>query len=307
MLFACALEPDLAILASGDQTEIGERGINLSGGQKQRIALARAVYAKAGVYLLDDPLSAVDSHVAQHIFEHCIEGLLRRKTVVLVTHNIRLLPRVDQIVLLQDHEIGFVGGFESFQSSGHPLAKEARESVFNRLTENDELTDTKDVKVSEEEVKQQIQQQQKHGPKTEGKLIEDEHIEKAAVSSEIYKRYFSTVGYSYCWGGLALLIFAQSLTVGSNSWLSYWSDTESVDEEFGIFIYATLGLAAAVAFYVTSFTFMLGSLNAALKLHEGMVARLLRAPMSFYDTTPLGRLINRFTKDMYVKTPLKHL
>lgn len=111
---ACALRPDFDMLPAGDQTEIGEKGINLSGGQKQRVSLARAVYAEADIYFLDDPLSAVDSHVGKHIFEHVIgpHGLLKNRTRVLVTHGITYLPQTDKIVVLKDGEISEIGSYQ---------------------------------------------------------------------------------------------------------------------------------------------------------------------------------------------------
>ena len=111
---ACALTPDFAMLPAGDQTEIGEKGINLSGGQKQRVSLARAVYANSDIYFLDDPLSAVDSHVGKHIFEQVIgpEGLLKHKTRVLVTHGITYLPQTDKIVVLKDGEVSECGTYQ---------------------------------------------------------------------------------------------------------------------------------------------------------------------------------------------------
>lgn len=111
---ACALEPDFDMLPAGDQTEIGEKGINLSGGQKQRVSLARAVYANADTYFLDDPLSAVDSHVGKHIFEEVIGpgGLLKNCTRVLVTHGITYLPQTDKIVVLKDGEVSEIGTYQ---------------------------------------------------------------------------------------------------------------------------------------------------------------------------------------------------
>lgn len=111
---ACALKPDLESFPAGQKSEIGEKGINISGGQKQRVNLARAVYQKASVYLLDDPLSAVDAHVGQHIFEHVLgpNGLLKDKTRVLVTHTINILPQVDNIVFLVDGTISEIGSYQ---------------------------------------------------------------------------------------------------------------------------------------------------------------------------------------------------
>lgn len=114
MIEACALTPDFNMLPAGDQTEIGEKGINLSGGQKQRVSLARAVYYNSDIYFLDDPLSAVDSHVGKHIFENLIgpRGLIKKKTRILVTHGITYLPEVDNIIVLKDGEISESGTYK---------------------------------------------------------------------------------------------------------------------------------------------------------------------------------------------------
>ena len=114
VLDACAMVTDLAMLPGGDQTEIGEKGINLSGGQKQRISMARAVYSNGGLYLLDDPLSAVDSHVGKHIFEKVIgpKGLLKKKTRILVTHGVGYLPEVDRILVMKDGRISEQGTYK---------------------------------------------------------------------------------------------------------------------------------------------------------------------------------------------------
>lgn len=123
---ACALKTDLEILPGGDQTEIGEKGINLSGGQKQRVSLARAIYTDADVYLLDDPLSAVDSHVGKHIFNQVIgpKGLLGNKTRVLVTHAITYLPQTDQVAVIKDGYVSENGSYKEL------LAKKGDFSEF---------------------------------------------------------------------------------------------------------------------------------------------------------------------------------
>lgn len=110
---ACALTQDFQMLPAGDQTEIGEKGINLSGGQKQRVSLARAVYHNSDIYLFDDPLSAVDSHVGKHIFDNLIgpQGVLNAKTRILVTHGISFLPKMDYIIVLQNGEISESGTY----------------------------------------------------------------------------------------------------------------------------------------------------------------------------------------------------
>ncbi|XP_068732803.1 multidrug resistance-associated protein 1-like isoform X2 [Montipora capricornis] len=134
VLTACALDPDIELLPAGDMTEIGEKGINLSGGQKQRVSLARSVYFDADIYLLDDPLSAVDSHVGKHIFNKVIgpQGLLKEKTRILVTHAVQYLPHVDQIIVLQDGVVSEVGTYTELKSSHGWFA----ELLDNYVTDN---------------------------------------------------------------------------------------------------------------------------------------------------------------------------
>lgn len=136
---ACALKPDFEMLPAGDQTEIGEKGINLSGGQKQRVSLARAVYADSDIYFLDDPLSAVDSHVGKHIFEKVIgpQGLLKNKTRVLVTHGITYLPQVDGIVVLKNGEVSEMGTYKELLDKKGAFA----EFLVQHITEADEDED----------------------------------------------------------------------------------------------------------------------------------------------------------------------
>ncbi|CAL4075753.1 unnamed protein product, partial [Meganyctiphanes norvegica] len=122
---ACALQPDLDMLPGGDQTEIGEKGINLSGGQKQRLSMARAVYSDADVFLMDDPLSAVDAHVGKHMFNHVIgpKGLLRNKTRVLVTHAVSILPQVDEVIVVKDGQIQEKGTYAQLINGGGEVAQ----------------------------------------------------------------------------------------------------------------------------------------------------------------------------------------
>lgn len=158
---ACALKPDIEILPGGDQTEIGEKGINLSGGQKQRVSLARAVYNDADIYFLDDPLSAVDSHVGKHIFEQVLgpKGILARKTRVLVTHGITYLPEVDNIFVLKDGEVSEQGTYKELLEKKGAFA----EFLIQHLTEvNAETEDLEEIKaqlevVASEELKAKLE------------------------------------------------------------------------------------------------------------------------------------------------------
>ncbi|MGH0163405.1 UNVERIFIED_CONTAM: hypothetical protein FKN15_051191 [Acipenser sinensis] len=143
ILEACALLTDLEVLPGGDQTEIGEKGINLSGGQKQRVSIARALYSEADVYLLDDPLSAVDAHVAKHIFDKVIgpEGLLKDKTRILVTHSITFLPQVDNIVVLVGGSVSEMGSYQELLTQNGAFAEFLRNYALEDIVEEDEATE----------------------------------------------------------------------------------------------------------------------------------------------------------------------
>ncbi|XP_037545242.1 multidrug resistance-associated protein 1-like [Nematolebias whitei] len=150
---ACALQPDLEILPAGDETEIGEKGVNLSGGQKQRVSLARAVYCDRAVYLLDDPLSAVDAHVGKHIFDHVVgpQGLLKDKTRVLVTHGLSYLPQTDLILVMVEGEITEVGSYQQLMAKDGAFAEFQR--TYASVDQTEDIADmqlvlTRDVSVS---------------------------------------------------------------------------------------------------------------------------------------------------------------
>jgi ABC-type multidrug transport system fused ATPase/permease subunit len=126
IIHACSLLPDFNIMPNGDSTEIGEKGINLSGGQKQRISLARAIYANSDIYILDDPLSAVDAHVGKHIFDNVIgpNGMLKTKTRLFVTNSLSFLPQVDQIIMLDNGSVSEMGAYEELKDKdGGPFAE----------------------------------------------------------------------------------------------------------------------------------------------------------------------------------------
>ncbi|CAG5119557.1 unnamed protein product, partial [Candidula unifasciata] len=141
---ACALQPDLDVLPAGDNTEIGEKGINLSGGQKQRVSLARAVYQNSDIYLLDDPLSAVDSHVGKHLFDQVIgpNGLLKDKTRILVTHGISFLPQVDKIIVLVNGTVSETGSFTQLLKHNGAFAEFLRNYLTGLNNEDDTLQDS---------------------------------------------------------------------------------------------------------------------------------------------------------------------
>ena len=266
MVEACCLLPDISSLPGGDFTEIGERGINLSGGQKARVCLARAVYSEKEVYLLDDPLSSVDNHVANHIFVNCFQKLLKNKTRILVTHRHNFLNRVDNIIEMKDGEIV---------------------NVTKGITEIDIEDDVEIEHKTEEPVK-------------ENKLIEDEDREVGEVSKEVYFDYFRLSG-SFVWivlASVSMALFIAAKMTG-DIFLKNWSNNPA-DTDYYLPIYMILRLGGCV--FILLRTIILSSVMSvkiSLNAHEKLINSYIKAPINlFYDVTPLGRLLNRLSKDI---------
>uniref|UniRef100_A0A8D0ED93 ABC-type glutathione-S-conjugate transporter n=1 Tax=Salvator merianae TaxID=96440 RepID=A0A8D0ED93_SALMN len=349
---ACALKQDLEVLPGGDQTEIGEKGINLSGGQRQRVSLARAVFSDADVYLLDDPLSAVDSHVAKHIFDNVIgpEGKLKGKTRILVTHSINFLPQVDNIVVIVDGKISEMGSYQELLQQKKSFAEFLRnyapdEDVYmgegalsniwydEVLLAEDTLSNHTDLADSEPEVRKQFLRQisiissdgecpskkstkrrlgdkkspelplPKKGPSE--KLIEAEAAETGTVKFTVFWQYIKAVGLLTSVVVCFLYCCQNAAAIGSNVWLSVWTNDpvingtqQNVNMRVGV--YAALGLLQGLFVLISSFTLAMAGIKAARALHAALLENKLHTPQSFYDTTPIGRIINRFSKDIYV-------
>ncbi|CAG7825609.1 unnamed protein product, partial [Allacma fusca] len=330
---ACALQPDLEILPGGDNTEIGEKGINLSGGQKQRVALARAVYNDADLYLLDDPLSAVDSHVGKHLFEQVIgpKGILRKKTRVLVTHGLTYLPQVDCILVMKNGEISEVGTFvELLQKKGdfadfltehlnpEDLDGEDNELVSHiasveglkeRVNRRRLVSQTSEGYVAANDTKSvdskfmhgldgEISENEDTELSSRDRLIEDEKMEVGVVKFPVYLYYLRHVGWDIAVFTFMFHFILHGLTLFSNIWLSIWSMEPQDDGKQDIAkrnlflgVYGGLGLSQSVAVFLATASTILGGIRAAKLLHNNMLGRILRAPMSFFDTTPLGRIV----------------
>ncbi|KAG0348379.1 hypothetical protein BG005_011567 [Podila minutissima] len=309
VLMSCGLLPDLAMLPAGDQTEIGERGINLSGGQKQRVSLARAAYEDADIYLFDDPLSAVDAHVDQHLWQHLIgpEGLLKDKTRVLVTHAIHHLEQVDQIVVVKDGKISEVGQYDTLMA--------AKESFYNLISDYSVNQGKKTKKVDTEtgsqdssdestqdgDAKDEKQAVDKNEDNAE--LVAEEKMVIGAVSWKTYMIYAKAASLRYSLMVVAVFVAGQACQIGTNVWLKYWTSPEGAGKySIGGFlgIYAVLVIAFMITNVLSGYVAMvLAAIRASQRLHERLLSNILRLPMSFFDTTPLGRIVNRFSSDMF--------
>ncbi|XP_046577436.1 multidrug resistance-associated protein 1-like isoform X2 [Haliotis rubra] len=338
----CALTADLEMLPAGDMTEIGERGINLSGGQKQRVSLARAVYNDADIYLLDDPLSAVDSHVGKHIFDNVLsrKGLLAGKTRVLVTHGIHWLPEVDSILVMTRGQMSETGTYEELLQHNGPFSEflqkyllesndsdvidpeltEIKKKVLQRMesVKSGEETDEESVSLMKSlmksvEAKEVKVTKEKEPVGESSKLIEEEQVETGKITAKVVLAYAKAIGLWIVLFSLVMYASFQAMSVTSTTWLSKWTDDISLNNltilpsnssermeknNYYLGIYGVLGVAQTVFIMTFSCLWNLRTVKAAGILHLNMLSNVLRAPMSFFDTTPTGRIVNRFSQDM---------
>ena len=317
---ASALDKDLANLPGGDQTEIGERGVNISGGQKQRVSIARAVYADADVYILDDPLSALDAHVARQVFDTCLRQELKNKTRVLVTNQLHFLNQVDRIILVHEGEIKEQGTHEELMENG-PYFKQlmenagSMEGVQSDEEEapftvdgpgGDEANGSRKVEKAPSLRKRSISIKEKEKKEIEKKakalLIKQEERETGIVSVKVLERYKAAMGGFKVVGVLFFFyLAAEVVRLSTSGWLSIWTDDTRPKSRGPLFyngVYASLSFGQVCVTLANSFWLVLSSLGAAQRMHDGMLSSMLRAPMSFYHANPVGRIINRFAKDI---------
>ena len=286
---ACALKPDFQILPAGDQTEIGEQGINLSGGQKQRIALARAAYKQAEVVLLDDPLSAVDAHVARHLFNKLIgpSGILKESTRIIVTHNLHFLNQMDRIVLFEDGNIILQGNFE-----------EVKGDVKFKAYANSNVESVDDEK---EEIVEDKQNDQKNGT---GKMIEDENRQEGRVNIKNLIHYIKIINPIIFSIIVSLYFVAEGFMVGCNLILVNWTDQVALNNlslsqhSKYITYYGILNACQFVSTMVYNIWTYFQMAKASIKMHSSLIDKTMHAPLSFFETNPSGRIINRFTSDL---------
>ncbi|KAG0022326.1 hypothetical protein BGZ80_000525 [Entomortierella chlamydospora] len=328
IVYACGLEPDIEMLPAGDMTEIGERGINLSGGQKQRVSLARAAYDDADIYLMDDPLSAVDAHVDRHLWTNLFgpQGLLQGKTRVLVTHGIHHLHEVDRVVLMKDGQIAEDGSYDELmgtkqtfyqlikeysvihktQENETVIVEDALESITNDSWPDRRRNETqRDENIGSTPVAGKSKAEKKD---TDGKLITVERIDVGDLDKSVVSAYLSASSYKNVVLVIALHILSQASMVSTNLWLKYWitsNEQANKDKEnplslnMFLFIFAMLTLVhVVVCIFLFWISFAVAAIRASKYLHQSMMTRIMRLPAAFFDTTPVGRIINRVSSDM---------
>ncbi|RPB21336.1 hypothetical protein L211DRAFT_828268 [Terfezia boudieri ATCC MYA-4762] len=320
VVYTCALQPDLDMLPDGDATEIGERGITMSGGQKQRINIARAIYFDAKIILMDDPLSAVDAHVGRHLFDEAICGLLKGKCRILATHQLHVLERCDRVIWMDAGTVKAIGTYEELMRSeegfrtlvgeygGEKEEGEEKASKDTRGSEdisdvNSLITPTTPTTPSEiSEISSKIPSRKNAPPEKPHKLMQAEERNTSSVSWKVYKAYILASGTFFSAPGIILLLLlSQGANLMTTLWLSYWiNDKFGLSNSTYIGVFASLGAAQSALMFAFAFWLTIAGTTSSKTLMAQAMERVLRAPMSFFDTTPIGRIINRFSKDVDV-------
>ncbi|KAI9217146.1 P-loop containing nucleoside triphosphate hydrolase protein [Blastocladiella britannica] len=325
-----ALERDLDQLPAGDATEIGEKGINLSGGQKARINLSRAIYYDADTILLDDPIAAVDAHVGKKLFNTIVNDL-RGKTRVLVTHALHFVPQCDYVVYLKDGRITEQGTYAELMANDQGDFSQQMKA-FGGLHHDGDDTDDEDTPVesptsaaaaadlavhdepSPDAMRRasatSLAQKKKDVPADEelakrpgaaGKLMKAEERATGSVNLNVYRAYFAAMGgLTGITAVMFLLILTQLLRVGNDYWLTWWTEHNwghENDDMWYLQYYCLWAVGQAAAYVLSGIQFAVAGVQAAKLLHRGAVFAVMRSPMSFYESTPLGQIINRFSKD----------
>uniref|UniRef100_A0A2K5NER8 Multidrug resistance-associated protein 4 n=1 Tax=Cercocebus atys TaxID=9531 RepID=A0A2K5NER8_CERAT len=321
--FTAFWDKDLQLLEDGDLTVIGDRGTTLSGGQKARVNLARAVYQDADIYLLDDPLSAVDAEVSRHLFELCICQTLHEKITILVTHQLQYLKAASQILILKDGKMVQKGTYTEFLKSGIDfgslLKKDNEESEQLPVPETPTLRNRTFSESS-------VWSQQSSRPSLKDGAVEtqdtenvpvtlsDENRSEGKVGFQAYKNYFRAGAH---WIVIIFLILlntaAQVAYVLQDWWLSYWANqqstlnvtvngggnvTKKLDLNWYLGIYSGLTVATVLFGIARSLLVFYVLVNSSQTLHNKMFESILKAPVLFFDRNPIGRILNRFSKDI---------
>ncbi|CAH1105144.1 unnamed protein product, partial [Psylliodes chrysocephalus] len=330
----CALQRDFTLFPHGDRTLVGERGVSLSGGQRARINLARAVYKEADIYLLDDPLSAVDTHVGKQLFEKCITSYLNKKCVILVTHQLQYLKKIKKIFLMKDGRIEISGSYEDIRNSNNEYSK-----LLANIEEEEEEVRRKSriavVKAEEEEVDDiQVLQREDKGTgnisgrvylsyaRAAGNLIKVFLLIFAFVLSQVLdsvSEYFVTfwvniqqwksqnaanntnfLEFNTTETSLSLLNLTTTLSppIQQDDPFGDWWLTPVFTSDYVAHYFSATVILVVIIVVIRSLAIYSWCLTASTTLHNKMFANIVYSPMRFFNLNPSGRILNRFSKDI---------
>ncbi|XP_073798166.1 ATP-binding cassette sub-family C member 8 isoform X2 [Danio rerio] len=325
---ACSLQPDIDILPQGDQTIIGERGIILSGGQRQRISVARALYQTTNVVFLDDPFSALDIHLSDHLMQEGILKLLReeKRTVVIVTHKLQYLPHADWIIAMKDGSIQTEGTLKDIQKSQPELFEQwktlmhRQDKEFEKETVDENMTvlERKNLRramYSREALKTEEDEEEESLESDDDDNLSQVMRHRATIPWRSCGTYLSSAGLLL----LLLLLLSQllkhSLLVAIDYWLAHWTSkviTAKIDaaahncslvQDIGfthssyLLVFSLLCCLGIVLCLATSVAVEWTGLRVAKELHHNLLSNIILAPMRLFETTPLGSILNRFSSD----------
>lgn len=299
---ACALDVDISLMAGGDMAHIGSKGINLSGGQRARLALARAIYQGLDTFMLDDVLSAVDAQVARWILHNAILGpFMDQKTRILCTHNVQAISSADMVVVMDKGQVTWVGSSVDLAVSSY--------TAFSPQNEFDALSDVQGKELS---MADSIQVSHSHLPERESnhvseevqEIVEAESRKEGRVELAVYKNYAAFSGWFITVVIFLSAILMQASRNGNDLWLSFWVDTAGSSQiEYSISFYLVVlcifCIINSALTLVRAFSFAFGGLRAAVQVHNTLLNKLIDAPVQFFDQTPGGRILNRFSSDLY--------
>ncbi|XP_051878663.1 ATP-binding cassette sub-family C member 9-like isoform X2 [Pristis pectinata] len=304
---ACALQPDIDILPAGRLTEIGEKGINLSGGQKQRVSVARALYSRCPIVILDDPLSALDAHVGNHVFHQGIIGILKKenRTAIVVTHKLEYVEEADYVIAMLDGKIEIQGTYQEIAKQKPDLIKAWKSLILK--------DDHKEEKQAEAEMVTEVSKMEKRpDDNLKGKLMQEEEREEGSISIKIYWRYARSIGLFFFILIILTVTARQSFLVAIDFWLAEWtsafrnhSETETQYENnmegvvFSQYFHGYIGLACGgiVCVLFSSYAHVISGVRASRHLFTNMLLNIPTLPLRFFETTPVGRILNRFSSD----------
>ncbi|XP_056408618.1 ATP-binding cassette sub-family C member 9-like [Hyla sarda] len=324
---ACSLQPDIDLLPFGDQTEIGERGINLSGGQRQRICVARALYQNTSIVFLDDPFSALDIHLSDHLMQ---EGILKflqedKRTVVLVTHKLQYLTHADWIIAMKDGSILREGTLKDIQNNDNELYEHWKTLMNRQDQELEKDTEADQATLERKTLRRAMYSREAKVHQTEDEDEEEEEEEedeednmfttsrpRTKMPWRTFWRYLTSGGYFL----LLLMVFSKllkhSVIVAIDYWLVRWtSGSQNVttgsynltdvrnrdDQTYYVVGFSILSASGIILCLITSLTVEWLGLTAARNLHDNLLKKIILAPIRFFDTTPLGLILNRFSAD----------
>ncbi|KAI0126931.1 P-loop containing nucleoside triphosphate hydrolase protein [Xylariales sp. AK1849] len=333
----CALKKDIEMFVDGESTEIGANGINLSGGQKWRITLARAIYSRAGILVLDDIFSAVDAHVGRHIFEKCLNGELGvGRTRILVTHHVALVePKAKYLVELADGSVKNAGLVSELEEAGTLEQIKSHEQTELEIQADEDATAVNSEETSQADDEPIGEPLAKTPSKVQApkKFVEEETREQGAIKRHVYSIYLRDSGGWVFWSSVVLFFLGvQSLVLGRSWWLKIWTGTYEEasiqnhtahpayaysltlqqtsthrlmrplvqpDHSLGFYlgIYVLLAIGSAILGTTRYYYIFHGSIRASRKLFARLNFVILRAPLRWLDTVPVGRVLNRFTGD----------